>query len=331
MTDGNGANGDVRDADAWDSYWTGGRRAGTFAGGGPQDAVLEAFWRQHFNALLSGGRATARLLDIGAGSGAVTGFALRTARDLLRPLEVTCLDCSGAALSLVAQKHAAVTTLCASAADIPSGDDSFDAVASQFGIEYAGIGAAREAARVLRPGGSLALVLHRRDGAIHRECEGNAEALDATLASGVLPAFGRLMHCACELRAGRGSRDAFEGADRDLAPAVGKLEAVIREHGRDCCAGSLFRLYADIAHMYGRPYNYEANDSEQWVERAGRELRDFRARMQSMLNAALDEAALEDWRSTLEEAGLQLDETRSLHMGEQREPAAWVLTGLRRG
>lgn len=320
------------DGDPWNSYWAGGRRASTFAGGGPQDAALEIFWGRHFDELL-GDNTTAdtHLLDIGAGSGAVTGFAFEAAQRLGCPLAVSCLDTSAAALALVAEKHAGVKTVCASAADIPLSDGSIEAVVSQFGIEYAGINAASEAGRILRPGGSLALVMHHQDGAIYRECRANADALDTTLDSGVLTAFKNLLLRACELREGRGRPKDFAKADKALAPGVQALESIIREQGKDCCGGSLFRLYTDIAHMYGRPYSYEASEIKKWVKRAKQELGAFRARMQSMLDAALDERTLALWRSALTEAGLRLEDTQSLTMGEQQEVAAWVIRGEKSG
>lgn len=315
----------------WDSYWAGGERAGTFADGGPQDQALEDFWLDYFSALARADNDQVRVLDVGCGSGAVTGFALAAGRDQQQQFRLSCVDQSAAALSLVKQQYPDVQTLCSSAAELAVTDGSFDALVSQFGIEYAGVDAAGEAARVLRSGGQLRLIMHKTGAAIYQECAANTRALDTTLASGALDAFLSLLRCAADLRVGLGSPPAFEAADRALAPRVKVLEKLLKEQGKDICGGSIFRLYADIAHMYGKIYQFDLGEVEEWAAKVGGELQRFRGRLQSMLDAAVDADELDEWMNAFGAAGLQMDPPQTLSMGESGETAAWVLSGIRQG
>ncbi len=315
--------------DPWDSYWTNSKRVGEAGVGGPKDEALQAFWGAFFIAFLAAEATGQRILDLGSGDGAVTAFALNARTGSTDP-EVHCLDISPAALALVRAQYPSITPICASAASIPVPEGHFHAVLSQFGMEYAGIGAVAEAARVLRPGGQFAAVLHQRGGAIHDECRATADALQSTLDSGVLGAFSAFLHSACALRDQSGSEDSFNVADRALAPRIQALEAILKDTGTDGAGKLPFAIYRDIAHMYRRPYSYSAPDIEQWVRRVEEELIAFRDRMEAMVSAALDESALAQWRGALDEAGVALEPSESLAMGADQRSAAWVLRGVRR-
>lgn len=313
----------------WDSYWTNSKRVGEAGVGGPKDEALQRFWSAFFVASLPAEPAAPRILDLGSGDGAVTAFALNTGPGSTAP-EVHCLDISPAALAMVRERYPSITPICASAANIPVPDGHFHAVLSQFGMEYAGIGAVAEAARVLRPSGQFAAVLHQHGGAIHDECQSTAEALQSTLDSGVLGAFGTFLHSACALRDQRGSEESFNAADRALAPRIQALEGILKKVGGQGAGEPLFAIYRDIAHMYRRPYAYSAPDIERWVTRVEEELLAFRDRMVAMMNAALDEQALTRWRGALQESGIALEPSESLAMGADQRSAAWVLRGERR-
>ena len=62
------------------------------------------------------------------------------------------------------------------ATELPLPDSSFDFVVSQFGVEYAGIDAFIEAARLVKPGGQLSLLCHYQDGYIDSKNQKMLEA-----------------------------------------------------------------------------------------------------------------------------------------------------------
>ena len=315
------------DTQAWQDYWERPRRAGIVPEIGARDPALHDFWLAFFTSCALADEGHTRILDLGCGHGAVTARAESVARNNLRHFRITCLDVSDAAINLVKAQHPDVVAVCASADDIPLPDAFFDHVVSQFGIEYAPLEAADEVTRVLRPGGAIALLMHLKNGAIWDECRDNRDALDGVRNSGLLPAFIRLIGEALALRQGRGTREAFEQADRDLAPCVKAMEDVLQEHGKEIGGGLVFRIYADIAHMYRKMNAFEPAEVIAWADKVQTAMAAWRERMQSMLDAAHDETALSDWRERLGAGGLVVDEPARLGMGEQGRDGAWILRG----
>jgi len=314
---------------AWDNYWQGSRKAGSTGTGGAQDPVLADFWTAFFTTELSA-LADARLLDIGCGSGAVTEFALKVSKQQLVHPKITCLDSSASAIEHVKQTFPGVATVQANAADTPLPDGFFDYIVSQFGLEYAGPGALTEVARLLRHGGTIALVMHMRDGAIDRECGRDQQAITDVLDSGLFPALIHLFEENMALRKGQGSRVGFELADKALNPCVKAVETVITGHGKDVVGGLIYRIYADTAHMYQKMNAFHPEEVIAWANKVEGELLAFTSRLQSMQAAALDEAELEQAIASLAEGGIEISSRDTLSMGEENEPAAWVLKGHRK-
>lgn len=100
----------------------------------------------------AGVSASTRVLDIATGPGWVANAASQ------RGAEVVGIDIAQAMIDGASRRFPEVTFLRSSAESLELGDASFDAVVSAFGMpHFADHGAfAREAARVLRPGGKLA-------------------------------------------------------------------------------------------------------------------------------------------------------------------------------
>jgi ubiquinone/menaquinone biosynthesis C-methylase UbiE len=94
-----------------------------------------------------------RVLDVGTGAGDAAGRAVE------RGAEATGVDVAGAMLEIASRRHPEASFVQASAADLPFDDGSFDAVVGNNVIQHIGEPerAAREAERVLVPGGRVAL------------------------------------------------------------------------------------------------------------------------------------------------------------------------------
>jgi ubiquinone/menaquinone biosynthesis C-methylase UbiE len=311
---------------AWDNFWRGSQTGGDWESAGPQDAALEQFWLSWIPQQLEQLLPNPRLLDIGCGSGAVAGFATQAATALERPLSIYCCDQSAAALELLQSKQPQVETLCGDATQLPVPDGHFHLLSSQYGIEYAGVTAATEAARVLAPGGRLAFIMHYRGGAIDAECREALAALEQALASGMLPAFATFFHEHGKLRGNTGSVAAFEAADKALAPTVQQVAGILRQHGPDIAGGTIARLYKDVAHMYQRLKHYQPQDVITWTREAEHTLAAYAARNRSMLEAALDEAGLSPWVQALQDAGLSVASPTTLGAAGHEQPAAWIVT-----
>lgn len=316
---------------AWDEYWRLTREAAAHRGGGPQDEVLERFWAAFFLEALRR-RPGARLIDLACGNGVVARLAMETmggtdGSDRL----VVGVDCSHAALIDLRQRSPLIRVIAADARRIPFADASFDVVTSQFGLEYAGAGAFAEAARLLVRGGALAAVIHRKDGALYRECAVNLDAATDFTASGVLPTFRTLTLASHALRTGKGSRVAFRRAEGELQLAVGKVEGVLRTVGESVAGGTIRAILADISHMYRRMGNFDPREAAGWADAMSREMLAYTERMAAMLSAAVDAPGMEAIESRVRDEGLAVHPREEMWMGVRcAEPAAWVLRGERR-
>ena len=152
-------------AENWTTYWStgalhscAGSFEGNYAGG------IGAFWRKVFNGLPP----QARVLDLCCGNGPLSKMLLEQkpadhsfsvdAVDLARVMMPWLSELTDLQRSQL-RVHPGVDV-----ASLPFPDDHFSLCISQYGIEYAGTAAFSEAARVLRPGGKFAAVIHNVNG-----------------------------------------------------------------------------------------------------------------------------------------------------------------------
>lgn len=154
---------------AWDRQWRG-NLLSTLAGSLTPDtaALIERGWAAFFGRLPSG----AAVLDLATGNGYLALLALRAADRAGKTFQVhgadyAAIDPPRAVPGLAAELARIEFHPRVACEKLMFAADTFDAVVSQHGIEYADTGAAiREAARVLKPGGKARFLVHARGGAI---------------------------------------------------------------------------------------------------------------------------------------------------------------------
>ena len=148
----------------WSMYWDGGALNSCITGSEEEDAqAIASFWQIFADALPH----NARVLDLATGNGAVPQQLLATRSDL----KITGVDRANIRPhDHVGSNHPFANVQFLANTDItqlPFDDDSFDAVTSQFGLEYSDCQLSiREAARILAPGGRLLLLVHHANSAI---------------------------------------------------------------------------------------------------------------------------------------------------------------------
>ena len=148
----------------WSLYWQGGHIDSCIASTGSEDrALITALWQALANEL----PASARILDLATGNGAVP-LDLLSANSTL---EITGVDLAEIAPEKLLESEPRLARVSfqggIDVCELPFDNDGFDAVTSQFGIEYAPLELAlAEAARVLKPGGKLLFLLHHAESAV---------------------------------------------------------------------------------------------------------------------------------------------------------------------
>ena len=315
----------TRDADSWGAYWIGAEAASESVTGGAKGAALERFWTEFFDGQFDGGAVT--MVDLACGAGPVSARAVQMARAATIPFTIHCADYSLAAIRSTkkAINGANVNGFVADVAELPLADGVCDIAVSQFGLEYAGAIAFDEAARLVRPGGALAVIVHMKDGAIEEECAANLDVVVKTQEIGLLSRAREAFDAGFAVLSGRAPREVFEKADKAFAPVVSAAREVIETSRPVIARAFLERLYADLAHMYPRINAYAPDDINRWIDRGEFELKAYEVRMGSMIAAAQSENDMAAHVDRLHAAGFNVPTLDVLQMGEPLKPAAWTL------
>jgi len=242
--------------DPWTLYWQSGCLDSCVATKSSEDAVaIDVFWRGFANNLEPG----SRVLDLATGNGTVLAALLNSNA----ALKATGVDKAGIdPLRFLSEPGVLAEVDFRGDVDIcamPFGDGEFDAVTSQFGIEYASLQTAvPEAGRVLRRGGKLQLLMHHADGEIVKPARVRRREMDALLKDGgvleTLKAYvaGQLSEAALDA-AGRAHLASDAGRSSQISGQIFKgVNSVInsinkgdQRAGTELCRVMLLRLGAD--------------------------------------------------------------------------------------
>ena len=312
-------------ADSWDTYWHGTGDIGAFSSGGVNHPAIRAFWDEFFQTVKRD-YATPKIIDIASGNGAVVERALATFGD--EQADFTCLDVSAAAITNIQNRFPQVNGVVTDARAIPFDSGSFDIVSSQFGVEYAGLEAISEVARLLATGGQLAFLLHSQAGSIHRECVENLDAIVQLQDSQFIPHAMEMFSAG--FKAVRGAdRAPYEAAAKKLAPAIATLEAIMQQYGQQVAGDTIARLYNDVGRIHQRIQHYEPGEVLDWLNRLDGELDAYAGRMSSMSNSAIGSETFEQIVAGLHDRDYTVDRAEPLVIPDQKLPLAWVLTATK--
>ncbi len=276
----------------WESYWRDTSAEFAVDPDSAAAAAISDFWISSFQPL----GPDAACLDIASGSGAVIQHAV----DYFgaQSPSLTGQDMSAAAIEQLTLRFPNVVGIVSDARKIPQPDQSFDLVTSQFGIEYAKPKAFAEAARLVKGGGRLALVVHCKPGLIFNECAANLAAVEKLRAARFFPLASAFLSAGFKAAHG-GNQRAYEKAHKQFKPAFRTLERTITKYGPSVASGLPSRLATDIATINRRLQNYDRTEVLAWLSRLEGELDEYRDRMRSMVNAALSNKELDKLRQEL--------------------------------
>ena len=226
-------NSSSQDTRLWDQFWSAGRASCCSDQDGTDNAELV---RRQWVEMFADARDGDRILDLCTGNGAVLDVASECARESGKTFELCGVD--SAAIAPVsgepADTKATPLFIRASVTALPFVDASFNAVTSQFGLEYAPLeSAVAEAMRVLRKGGRARFVVHAKDGTTAlnaaKELDDIAELEDDI---GIFRAATEALTLVCEV-------------ERARSPAAaGTIEAARKAH--DLFHSGLARMAEDL-------------------------------------------------------------------------------------
>lgn len=233
----------------WSDYWaTDGASGEVFVNArGEKHPHLAEYWENTFRGLEKGGR----VIDLASGAGSI--FAqLRAGHGL----DLHAADISLQALQALGSRIPGTNTVACAANSLPYRDYAFDLVVSQFGIEYAGLEAFGEAARLVSRGGSLIALCHIREGYI--ESNNRAQLSEAQLAVDMAFIDKAIALTEAAFSTDRGAevraKDEFIPAERQLAAAVNRLKVGIHAH-----------LYLGFRKLFEERHCYAASDITNWL------------------------------------------------------------------
>ena len=302
-------------AAAWTRFWRSGLTEDIFAG---SRTNLERFWFGFVLALPRDGH----VLDLATGSGHVARLVARAGDGMRLGLSVTGVDYADIATETVTAatpQHCSLTLMANVRLEaLPFADESFDAVTSQFGIEYAErAAAASQIARVLKPGGRGLFVLHHAQSVMTASVRARLDARRDVL--GDTPfAQARALFAA----------HAAGAPPSELAQA----DAVLREQiaGMRARLGAGFQ-YENVAQsvrfleqLAARPEELAPRDALAAVDAAVADSEAWLGRQQAQTRAALDDDGIAAWIAELTRHGVEAEPP--LVIGNERRAAVgWRL------
>lgn len=294
----------------WSDYWQkDGAKGEVFVNAqGDRHPALADFWRQHFEELDDG----SKIIDLASGAGSVFahlpeahGFTLFAA------------DISDVALEALAKRFANVTTVACSADTVPLDDASFDLVVSQFGVEYAGLGAFAEAARLLAPGGRFIGLCHIEEGYI--DSSNRAQLEEAQLVSDL-----GFVDKAIDLATAAFMPDAEAQrlAQGEFIPVADQVAAGTSRQKK----GIHSYLFFGFRELFQKRSQYDLSDITGWLEGMRGELDMNIDRLSRMCKAALSRNDVDEIQKIFEAQGLEDVNCTPFETPGNELPVAWELT-----
>lgn len=308
----------------WDKYWSGSQHTPAYSTEGVNHPLIDEFWRGYFSAVVEEFDSP-RIVDIACGNGAL----IEAAREAFagREARLECLDISEHAIHSVTRRFPEVVGHVANASDPGLERGAYSIVASQFGIEYAGVAAIDKLHELVAPRGQLALMLHHSGGSIFEECRNNLEAATEILESGYIDLAISMFNTGYATLRGEASVEDYNNATRGVIPAMRRLEAVAGRFGPDIAGGTLARLYNEVGNIQEDLKHYDGEEVVDWLGRTRDEVEGYTGRMQSMCDAAVDSETFDTLVAGLRDRAFDVRDAGVI--AASGKPLAWTLVATR--
>ncbi len=297
--------------DPWTLYWQSGHERSCIATQSSDDAAaVNAFWNTFAGELTD----HSMVLDLATGNGTVPAM-LKAANP---GLTLTGVDRAAIDPHQHLKDHADLRDVTfqgeVDVTELPFADGSFDAVTSQFGIEYAPLDKAiPEAARVLKSGGRMGLLLHHVASGVVGPAADRCQEMNALLAEdGVVPKL--------------------------LAVAAGQLApAELEEAGQAHVSSSIERtaqvtgqVFAGVNQVMEHLRNQQGQAARELAAVLHLRLTADRDRLAMLEAAALDQTAADALVDQLSSSGVRCERLEALTASDQDALiVGWAYLGIR--
>lgn len=299
----------------WSEYWASGQLTSLPADfAANYDGEIAAFWAQQFQEVPERGQ----VLDLCTGNGAIALLAARYFMAQQRDVAVTAVDAAKISPESMARRHpgmeqglARITFIDESPVEtlaLPGG--AFDLVTSQYGIEYCDwAAAAAQVARLLRPGGRLALVCHAASSDIVATMERESRDYELLASLGLLKGMRRFLEGTLSFSR---FRKLLQAAQAELLPAFNATRAPLFSYVLKMLASA---VSMDQAQLRARRMELAA---------FAHRLEQGQLRLADMLRVNRAIHAAPEWHRVFETAGLRLlDAQDILYRGKHRSGRAY--------
>lgn len=299
----------------WSEYWQNeGAGAEVFVDkDGKKSPHLERFWKNKLAEFNPG----AKIIDIASGAGSV--FA---SLDKDHTFETYAQDISEVALDLQCQRIKGVTSVLCSADKIPYEDNFFDVIVSQFGIEYAGVDAFIEAARIMADTGKFVFLSHYEDGYIDSQNKIQLEGISLIEELDFIDKSVSLT----QLAFNKNTQDA-EKIMNDFTQA----EPVLEKYSRKYPKGVHSHLYHGYKQLFSNRTRYLEKDILEWLTGMRNEVVNAKTRLTEMRKAAVSKEKLQIIIQALKQNKIEDIVFEPMTLENSTLPVAWQISGIKRG
>jgi len=297
----------------WSDYWQKDSAEGeVFVNArGERHPALAGFWGEVFAETRPG----SRIIDLASGAGSVFAH-LPTGQGY----ELHAADISEVALDALVERFPGVATTVCPADDLPFENAAFDLVLTQFGIEYAGIDAFGEAARLVAPGGRFVGLCHVAGGYIDSDNQAQLREAGTVLEQDFIGCAKVLAEAAFS-----GDPVKLRSAQEAFAAAATPVGEGMRRHRK----GIHTYLFQGFRQLYERRSQYDLADITGWLDAMRGELDVNLDRLARMCAAALSEDDVARIRQIFEDRGLEDVQCTPFMTPGNDLPVAWQMAARR--
>ena len=313
--------------EAWNAYWGEQRLAACLRDpDGNYGGCIAAAWKGFFSQLPR----HARVLDLAAGNGAVALLGLQASDE--RGLELRFDACDAAQIDPAARLghlRSALERIAfrggVRAEDLPYEDGRFDAVASQYGVEYADWRQALgETARVLAPGGRLMFICHSTRSTVFATTRDQLDALDNLRDRQLVSRVVDLLNS--ESLPGPLHQQNLHRFRQDAAAVMNHLDR--SEPAHRTFIGQYLQRLGDI---YQQRREQGTRPTLEALESLDRDLDFHQQRLEALAGAALTDQDVVEFAQCLESNGFETVQSAPLSDPDDGSQLGWRFTASRSG